>query len=184
MLYLLDSSSVISVQNTDYSHDCVPEFWEWLQFQFRRGVCKIPPSIFAEIKPSDEKFKNWITSNERSVVFAREENLGLVRKVVAEGYGENLSDVGLEKIGADPFLIASALEDRERRAVVTHEASKPSRMRANRQIPDICNELDIKWMNTVGFIKALNFKTKWKNEASESELDRYSGSYPYDPQLF
>lgn len=53
LLYLLDSSSVISVHDTYYSCDRVPEFWEWLEFQSRKGVYKIPPSVFSEIKPTE-----------------------------------------------------------------------------------------------------------------------------------
>ena len=88
MLYLLDSSSVISVHDTYYSRDRVPEFWEWLEFQSRKGVCKIPPSIFAEIKSTDKEFQNWVTGNKRNLVLAKEEDLELVRRVKAEGYGE------------------------------------------------------------------------------------------------
>ncbi len=182
MLYLLDASSVIGVHDTYYSSDRVPEFWEWLQFQFRKGVCKIPPSVFAEIKPTNEKFKNWLSTNKKDLVLSKHENLELVRNVEAEAYGQNLTEVQVKKIGADPFLIASALENREQRSVVTHEVSKPSKKGANRQIPDICDQLDVRWMSTLEFIEVLDFKTRWKRDQPQSELDLYSG--PKSPQIF
>lgn len=182
LLYLLDASSVIGVHDTYYPCDRVPEFWEWLEFQSRKGVCKIPPSIFAEIKPENEKFNSWIESNKMNLVLAKVEDLELVRYVKAEGYGENLTEVEIEKIGADPFLIASALEVPGHRCVVTHEISRPKRKRANRHIPDICDQLGVSWMNTVDFIYALDFKTRWKKEIPQSDLDLHLG--PRNPQLF
>ena len=51
MLYLIDACSLITVYYSYYSPDIVPEFWPWLEFQARKGVCKIPPMVFAEIDP-------------------------------------------------------------------------------------------------------------------------------------
>ena len=182
MLYLLDSSSLISVHDTYYSSDRVPEFWEWLHFQARKGVCKVPPSIYAEIKPTDEKFRNWIKRNKKHLVLAKEEKLELVRHVQDIGYGKYLTEVQIQKIGADPFLIASALEDPTYRLVVTHEVSKPSKKGDNRQIPDICDQVSVRWMSTVDFIRALDFKTGWRDEISQSELQRYTG--PVERSIF
>ena len=51
---------------------------------------------------------------------------------LTQGYGENLTDSDLEKIGEDAFLIAYALAA-EDRVVVTKETPKPSRQRAKPQ---------------------------------------------------
>ena len=74
------------------------------------------------------------------------------------------------------------VEDPEYRIVVTHEVSQPSKEGANRKIPDICDQLKVKWMSTIDFIKTLNFKTKWQIETPKSELDLYFK--PQDPPLF
>lgn len=68
MLYLIDASSLITVYYTYYSPDMVPEFWLWLEFQARKGICKIPPMIFAEIKPK-EPLAKLICRNEISANF-------------------------------------------------------------------------------------------------------------------
>ena len=101
---------------------------------------------------------------------------------MSEAYGENLTEMDIKKVGADPFLIASALEYPECRIVVTHEVSQPSKEGANRKVPDICDQLDVKWMSTIDFIKKLNFKTKWERETPKSELDLYFE--PQAPPLF
>lgn len=182
LLDFLDSSSVISVHDSYYGYDRVPEFWEWLYFQSRKDVCKIPPSVYLEIRPENKKFDKWIKSNKENLVLRKKESLELVRKVTSEAYGENLTEMDIKKVGADPFLIASALEYPECRIVVTHEVSQPSKEGANRKVPDICDQLDVKWMSTIDFIKKLNFKTKWESETPKSELDLYFE--PQDPPLF
>ena len=69
MLYLIDASSLITVFYSYYSPDIVPEFQSWLEFQARKGVCKIPPMVFAEIKPKDEQFKEWLATNKKDLIF-------------------------------------------------------------------------------------------------------------------
>lgn len=184
MLYLIDASSLITVYYTYYSPDMVPEFWLWLEFQARKGICKIPPMIFAEIKPKDEYFKDWLTRNENNLVLVQDEETELVRRVMTVGYGENLADVDLERIGKDPFLIASALKNPKRRSVVTEEVSRPNAEGSNRKIPDICKDLEIRCINILRFVKTLNFKTNWKDEISEPELTGSSGSSSSARSLF
>ena len=81
--------------------------------------------------------------------------------VIEEGYADDLTDVEIEKLGRDPFLIAYALADLGNRSVVTTEVSKPSRIRANRHIPDVCDSFDIPipHCDTFELIRALDFRT-------------------------
>jgi len=65
-------------------------------------------------------------------------------------------------VGRDPFLIAYARAEQGNRTVVTVEASKPSCRRANRRIPDVCNDLGIQWCNSFQMMAALDFTTTWK----------------------
>lgn len=160
-LYLIDSSTLISVQSTYYSKERVPEFWNWLLYHARADRCKIVDIIFREITPRDEEFKQWLKENERHLILDWEPHASLVTRVVSEGYADDLTEVELEKIGNDPFLIACALQDKSRRCVVTNEVSRPSRMRGNRKIPDVCRQFDVACIDAVGLIKALDFRTNW-----------------------
>ena len=86
----------------------------------------------------------------------------LVERVTVTGYARDLDDEEVERVGADPFLIAHAFRDRERRIVVTTEVSKPTLERSNRRIPDVCREIGVRCCNTFEFIKALDFTTGWR----------------------
>ena len=76
---------------------------------------------------------------------------------------KDLTDDEVLKIGRDPFLVAYALVALGKRCVVTTEVSKPKRLRANRHLPNICDEFKVPWCNTFAFVRALNFSTNWKS---------------------
>jgi hypothetical protein len=42
MLYLLDSSTLITANNKYYALDTVPEFWDWLAHKATSGQVKMP----------------------------------------------------------------------------------------------------------------------------------------------
>ena len=68
-------------------------------------------------------------------------------KITYGGYLPNPTDEELKKIGRDPFLLSHALKDPKNRCVVTTEFSKPTRRGANRHIPDVCNDFNIRCIN-------------------------------------
>lgn len=91
-----------------------------------------------------------------------EVDVNLVQTVLA-AYAPDLTDVDLEKMGNDPFLMAHALRGAGR-IVVTTETSKRSLTRANRKIPDVCADLGIECVNTFGFTQRLDFRTNWMDD--------------------
>jgi Domain of unknown function (DUF4411) len=86
----------------------------------------------------------------------------LVARVISEGYAPDLTEDEILQLGRDPFLIAYALADPVNRCVVTTEASKPTKQRQNRRIPDVCASLGVKCCDTFAMARALGFKTGWK----------------------
>ena len=74
------------------------------------------------------------------MLFEEEVEQDLVARITYGGYLANPTDDELEKIGRDPFLISYALKDIKNRCIVTTESSKPSRLGANRHIPDVCKD--------------------------------------------
>jgi len=174
MLYLLDANTLINAQDMYYGMDCVPEFWSWLEFQVKKNVCRIPPMIYEEIQPKSTEFRQWLQRNKNTLILNEVENTELIRHVITQGYGNQITDIQLKRIGADPFLVASALEDSHDRCVVTNEVSKPSAKGTKRKIPDICDQLKIQCISMVDFIKIVGFKTQWRSETSQSDKLKYS----------
>jgi hypothetical protein len=104
---------------------------------------------------------DWLKQRDikRDLVFNEAPQPDLVDQVVTTGYASDLSDIELNKVGRDPFLIAYALAKRDERWVITNEAAKPTKQRANRHIPDVCKTLNVECENTFYLIRMLDFHT-------------------------
>lgn len=163
MLYLLDANVLITANNLYYALDRVPEFWRWLVHVASHGRVKMPVEIYEVIKDGNDALAVWVRdqTNKDALLLDEDVDPQIVARVIDSGYATDLTDVEVEKIGRDPFLIAYALADKDR-CVVTTEVSKPTAIRANRRIPDVCMGLGVKCKDTFAFLKALNFTTSWR----------------------
>lgn len=169
MLYLLDANVLITANNSYYPVDRVPEYWEWLRHMGEKGHVKICEEIFEEIKdgPKDEEkdlLFAWLQeqTNKDALLLDDEVDQVHVDTVVTKGYATDLTDDEIETLGRDPFLLAYVMVAPKDRCVVTVEVSKPKRLRANRQIPDVCKTLGLSCCDPHAMNKALGFRTNWK----------------------
>jgi len=160
LLYLLDANVLIRAHEDYYPIDRVPQFWNWLLVVADAGQVKMPFEIHNEIAISKGLLRDWIceTDTKRKLILDEEVSPSLLNRVLSVGYAPDLNDSELEMIGQDPFLVSYALADSER-VVVTKEVSKPSKCRANRKVPDVCNSVNVPWMKDFEFFRALNFNT-------------------------
>jgi hypothetical protein len=163
MLYLIDANVIIHAKDLYYPVDRVPEYWHWLLLHGGDGRLKTPLEIFEEISPGRDKndpFYVWRKDAATAAALVLEEEAAptTVQRVLDEGYGRNLTDDELITIGKDPFLVAYAIAKIDR-IVVTAEVSRPSRKRQNRHVPDVCDDLGVKWIDPFEFIRVLDFKT-------------------------
>lgn len=165
MQYLLDSNVLIDASRDYYPISKVPEFWEWLVFKGQEDLVKVPVEIYEEIEAGTGELTDWTKSQEfqTSLLLKEEVEPSLVSEVIDRGYAPDLRDDEVEKIGHDPFLIAYAMAPHVERCIVTTESSKPTKVRANRRVPDVCGQFSIECCHTFQFIRVLNFHTGWKS---------------------
>ena len=162
LLYLLDANVPINANRDYYPLERVPQFWEWLDGAAAQNQAKIPLEIFEEItagKP--DAFIQWLRDHQPTLLLQEESSTSLVRRVIEEGYElefDQLNDQDLTKMGQDPFLIAHTLADPADRVVVSNEVSRPSRIGANRHVPDVCSNLGIRCINAFDLIRELDFR--------------------------
>lgn len=166
MIYLLDANVLIDANRDYYALDRIPEFWDWLIFLGTSGVVKIPVDVFEELKNGNDGLARWAKSKEtkNALELDEEVNIDLVRKVLRDGYAADLSDSEVENLGCDPILIAYALSNSSDRCVVTTEVSKPKKQRANKQVPDVCNQLSVSWCHSFEMARKLGFSTNWRSK--------------------
>jgi len=165
VLYLLDANTLIDANRDYYGIGQVDEYWEWLVHFGDRGHIKIPLEIYEELKAGSDALSAWATrgETEAALKFAEEVDIELVRRVIEEGYAADLTDIEIEEIGRDPFLVAHALADPGNRIVVTTERSKPRAQGKNRKVPDVCAQFGIRSCNAFTFGRALGFRTDWRD---------------------
>ena len=164
MIYLLDANVLIDANRDYYPIEKIPEFWEWLLYSAEKGLIKVPFEVFEELKNGNDGLATWAKNENTKVALVLQEDIDveLVRKVVEEGYANDLSDADVEKLGNDPFLIAYALYNQNERCVVTTEVSKPRKQGANKHVPNVCDSLDIQWCHSFELYRALDFSTNWR----------------------
>lgn len=173
MLYLLDANTLIDAKRDYYPIDRIPEFWEWLVFCGAQEIIKIPVEIYEEFSDVKDKEGNkdelarWADLSEvrDALLFNEEAEQDLVARITYGGYVANPTDDELVKIGRDPFLMSYALKDLQNRCIVTTETSKPTKQGANRRIPDVCKDFNIRCINNFVMFKELNFNTNWKSSS-------------------
>ena len=160
MLFLIDANVLIRAHEDYYPIERVPQFWRWLEHEARAGRIKMPLEIHNEIADSRGPLRDWTCRREvkEALVLDEEVDADVLDQVLRDGYGEDLTEVDLEKIGNDAFLIAYAMAERDR-VVVTKEVSRPRAVRSNRKIPDVCNTLDVECVHDFELYRRLNFST-------------------------
>ena len=163
-MYLLDANVLITAHNTYYPIDRVPEFWSWLRHQGKSGHVKIAIEMLEEIlEGHDDALLDWLKNdtNREALCFDEVVRPDLIRRVVNEGYANDLTDDEVEKLGRDPFLISYALAVSES-CIVTTEIPKPSKQRQNRKIPDVCDTLKVNWCGPFELNNRQGFHTGWR----------------------
>lgn len=159
-LYLLDADVIITANRDYYPIERIPQFWDWLLQQCQSGYIKIPGEIYTEITPKEDMLENWIKEAklQGNIILDEEIEPKKLNLVLTKGYQiSELSEISLEKIGRDASLIAYAFKNIKQRVVVTKEVSKPSKIGANRKIPDVCNDLGVQWIDDFELYRRLNF---------------------------
>lgn len=112
-----------------------------------------------EITAGTDAVADWLKGSGAKEAFCLDEavNVKLVREVVTNGYAPDLTDAELPKIGRDPFLVAYGLAS-SGRTVVTKERYAPSKQRANRKVPIVCETMGVRWLSDFDFYEEADFR--------------------------
>jgi hypothetical protein len=158
-MFFLDTNVLVTAKRDYYPFDRVPEYWDWMLHHAEQGNVKVPPQIFDELRGHDDDLNGWLRDNRDALLFEVDDLDSRVSEVLA-CYCEDITEAELEKLGADPCLIAAGLHigcD-----IVSKEGTKPTAQRANKKVPDICRTMGIRCINDHALIRELDFSTNWR----------------------
>lgn len=148
MKYIFDTSIFVDANVLHFPLGTHPVFWNWLLKLAGEGTISSPKKVFEELKGYEDDLAPWARLH-KAVLFNQEAAIWQIKRVMDEGYG-SLDEVTLEKVKADPWVIAHALAVGG--TVVTSEKPVKKLRPADKKIPIVCETLGVPWCTITAFL--------------------------------
>ena len=143
MKYSVDTSAIIEGWIRSFPPDLAPHAWMKIEESINDGLLVASEEVLIELEKKHDKIYEWACQRKHMFVPTDEKIQEAVRSILRDH--KKLIDIGRNRSGADPFVIALALV--KRLSVVTSENLSGSLERP--KIPDVCAALGIRCLNMV-----------------------------------
>jgi hypothetical protein len=160
-VYVLDSNFFIQAHRVSYPLDIATSFWDKVKKLAKEGKIVSIDKVRKELYGNNDDLETWCRANLSENFFIDSAKIiGTYKQVVSwamskrDHYLPNALNEFLDAREADAFVIAFALDDSSNRIVTTQEVSEPHR-RNKVKIPEVCNELNIRYVNTIEMFREL-----------------------------
>ena len=153
-LYCLDANVLIQAWQKYYSPRFCSDYWDVLNELGKRCGLFIPEMVNVEINRTEDDLSKWLKESNIPIRKIDES----VTKCLQSIYSNNplhkyLVDNTKARSLADPWVIAHAIN--EKATVVTKE-EKISAINSNKiKIPNVCDNMGVRWINDFQFIEEL-----------------------------
>jgi len=159
IIYCLDTNFFIEAWNKYYSPKFCSDYWNVIEDLAKKDLIFIPQAVRDEIYKTDDELSKWL---KREIVPVRplsEKVSECLRAIYAKDEKhKRLVDSSKGRSLADPWVIAHAMN--ERAIVVTKEEKVTNPGSDKIKIPNVCDAMDVKWMNDFEFIRRMNIQFK------------------------
>lgn len=155
--YCLDANVLIQAWQKYYNPKFCPDYWKILVELGKNGKIFIPELVYEEIVRTEDDLSKWLKGSKIPINKISEPVTICLQKIyAADPTHKNLVDNTKARSLADPWVIAHALH--ENASVVTKE-EKVTALNSNRiKIPNVCDNMGIRWINDFQFIDELDIK--------------------------
>ena len=155
--YCLDTNFFIEGWNKYYSPDFCSNYWNIIAQMGEEGIVFIPREVYREIEKEDDAIKDWLNE----IPFMIREIDDRVQKALRTIYDadqkhKRLVDTKKGRSIADPWVIAHAMA--ENAIVVTKENKITQPDSSKIQIPNVCENMGVQWLDDFAFIRKHNIK--------------------------
>jgi len=155
--YCFDSNILIQAWQKYYSPKYCPDYWIVLNQLGYENRIFISEMVYDEITRTDGDLSKWLKLSKIPVHKISEP----VTKCLERIYQKNplhkfLVDSTKARSLADPWVIAHAIS--EKAIVVTKEEKVTSPNSNKIKIPNVCDNMGIRWINDFKFIEEINIK--------------------------
>lgn len=155
--YCLDTNVLIQAWTKYYSPNHCPDYWSILNDLGKNDIIFIPESVFEEIEKISDNLLAWLKNSSIPILKINEP----VTNYLSEIYKKDplhkyLVDNTKARSLADPWVIAHAMN--EKAVVVTKEEKITVPNSKKIKIPNVCDNMGVRWINDFQLVSELNIK--------------------------
>lgn len=153
--YCLDANVLIQAWQKYYAPKFCPDYWDLLTELGKNHRIFIPQLVYEEIIRAEDDLAKWLKTSQIPVHKINEEvTLRLKEMYAANPSHQFLVDNTKQRSLADPWVIAHAMN--EKACVVTKEEKITALNSTKIKIPNVCDNMKVRWINDFQFIEELN----------------------------
>lgn len=150
--YCLDANVLIQSWQKYYNPRICPQYWSVLSELGRENRIFVPQAVYEEILRGEDDLADWLHRLSHIPVEPVTEAIALALRRVYDFHPSHrtLVDNARGRSLADPWLVAHAFA--EGAIVVTKEEKVTALNAARIKIPNVCDNMGIRWMNDFDFV--------------------------------
>jgi rRNA-processing protein FCF1 len=153
--YCLDANVLIQAWQKYYNPKFCPDYWKVLIELGKQNRIFIPELVYEEITRTDDDLSKWLKSSKIPVEKISEPVTICLQNIYkANPAHKNLVDNTKARSLADPWVIAHAMHTQA--IVVTKEEKVTASSSTKIKIPNVCDNLGVRWINDFQFIDELD----------------------------
>jgi len=155
--YCLDANVLIQAWQKYYNPKFCPDYWNILNELGKQDRIFIPELVYEEIIRTEDDLSKWLKASKIPIKKISEPVTICLQRIYSSGpIHKNLVDNTKARSLADPWVIAHSIH--ENATVVTKE-EKVTALNTNKiKIPNVCDNLGVRWINDFQFIDELDIK--------------------------
>ena len=155
--YCVDANVLIQAWQKYYSPKFCPSYWEILNQLGLLDRIFLPQLVYDEIARTDDDLSKWLKKSNIPAYKIDEQVANSLKSIYANNpLHQYLVDNTKQRSLADPWVIAHALK--ENAVVVTKEEKVTAINSSKVKIPNVCENMGIRYINDFEFIEELGIK--------------------------
>ena len=156
-IYCLDANILIQAWQKYYSPKVCSSYWDVLNTLGNENRIFLPEMVYEEIVRTDDDLSKWLKSSNIPIRKINENVTNCLKNIYTTNpIHKFLVDNTKARSLADPWIIAHAIN--EGAVVVTKEEKVTAINSKKIKIPNVCDNMNIEWMNDFQMVKELNIK--------------------------
>jgi predicted nucleic acid-binding protein len=156
-IYCLDANVLIQAWQKYYNPKFCPGYWDVLIELGKQDKIFIPELVYEEITRTEDELSKWLKGSKIPIRKISEPvTLSLQRIYLTDPMHKSLVDNTKSRSLADPWIIAHALHEN---AIVVTKEEKVTALNSKRiKIPNVCDNMGVKWINDFDLIGELGIQ--------------------------